>query len=66
MLYRLHLTKKGEEYFAVPVRGSKSLPYNLVMSDALFVAPLGAKGYKKGTEIEVELLRGLEDIRVAD
>jgi molybdopterin molybdotransferase len=59
---RLILTKRDGYYSAAPVGRDRNMPEMLLKPGALFIAPIGAAGYEADDEIEVELLRGLENI----
>ena len=59
---RVRLCKVGGRLVATPLpRGAGALT-SLVRADGLAVVPIGLDGYAAGTDIEVHLLRGLEEI----
>lgn len=62
MYLRFVLMKRDGCYSATQIGRDKSLPYTLLEADAFFVAPIGVAGYEAGDEIEVELLKGMENI----
>ena len=63
MYYQFDVKKENGEYFAYPVSRASSLPYTMLNTKALCIAPLEAEGYKCGDEIELEMMCGPQDLQ---
>jgi molybdopterin molybdotransferase len=60
---RLYLTKNSDvTYLAKPIQMGCDSVVRMMAADAIFISPIGYDKFEKGAEIEVELLRNIEDI----
>ena len=60
---RVRLGQVGGRVVATPLSRGAGVLTSLVRADGLLVVPAGTEGHQAGEEVEVELLRGLEQIR---
>ena len=60
---RVRLGQVGGRVVATPLSRGAGVLTSLVRADGLLVVPAGTEGHQAGDEVEVELLRGLEQIR---
>ena len=60
---RVRLGQVSGRVVAAPLSRGAGVLTSLVRADGLLVVPAGTEGHQAGDEVEVELLRGLEDIR---
>jgi putative molybdopterin biosynthesis protein len=59
---RVRLGRVGGRIVATPLPRGAGVLTSLVRADGLLVVPAGLEGHHPGTEVEVQLLRGLVDI----
>ena len=59
---RVRLGRVGGQIVATPLPRGAGILSSLVRADGLLVVPAGLEGHHAGTDIEVQLLRGLGDI----
>ncbi len=60
---RVTLGKVGKELIATPAGKGAGAVMSLVRADALLTLPAGSEGVGSGEEVEVELLRSLNDVQ---
>ena len=60
---RVRLGQVAGRVVATPLSRGAGVLTSLVRADGLLVVPAGTEGHQAGEEVEVELLRGLEQIR---
>ncbi|HEY2762544.1 MAG TPA: molybdopterin biosynthesis protein [Pseudonocardiaceae bacterium] len=59
---RVRLGRVGGQMVATPLPRGAGMLTSLVRADGLLVVPAGLEGYHAGTDVEVQLLRGLPEI----
>lgn len=59
---RVRLAKVGGSMVATPLPRRAGVLTSLVRADGLLAVPAGVQGHHPGAEVEVELLRGIEEI----
>ena len=59
---RVRLGRVGGQVVATPLPRGAGVLTSLVRADGLLVVPAGLEGYHAGTDVEVQLLRGLAEI----
>ena len=59
---RVRLGRVGGEVVATPLPRGAGVLTSLVRADGLLVVPAGLEGHHAGEEVEVELLRGLDEV----
>ncbi len=59
---RVRLGRVGGRVVATPLRRGAGVLTSLVRADGLLVVPAGLAGHQAGTDVEVQLLRGLPEI----
>ena len=60
---RVRLGSVGGRIVATPLSRGAGVLTSLVRADGLLVVPSGVEGHHVGDEVDIQLLRGLEDIR---
>jgi putative molybdopterin biosynthesis protein len=62
---RVRLGLVAEQVVATPLPRGAGVLTSLVRADGLLVVPAGVEGHHAGEQVEVELLRGIEEVRAA-